>query len=132
MAIRYNLTKHNAPFIHELFKDLAKYSLLESDSVFYTSNEAIKHITTPDSPGDDALYFNSRSEYAKEDMRLNIIRTTRNPFSNPKCVSCVVLPNCMGGCVLLGEMGSDTCDPIKYVLDDYIRLIYMSKKGMSD
>ena len=192
MVIRCNLSKRNAPYIHELLQNLFVSGLLESKRVEITTHEAMKHETTPDSPVDDEVYFNSRIEFAQESLKVcalyanygkkiytckmrpyscefdvlhnrvistnldfeyctssgidnfvggidddgNVIRTehdkirtTRVPFLKSKCVACKVLPICMGGCALLEHMGSDSCIFIKYVLDDYVRLLYESRKS---
>lgn len=55
-------------------------------------------------------------------------RVSRNPFDKPKCAACKLLPVCMGGCALMERLGKSTCTFVKYVLDDYVRLMYVSRR----
>ena len=59
---------------------------------------------------------------------LNSSRLARDPFAKPKCISCNLLPLCMGGCALLEYAQGDYCFTGKYVLDDYIRYLVESKE----
>lgn len=36
-----------------------------------------------------------------------------------------MMPFCKGGCNLLKEIGEEECIPEKYILDEYIKLMYM-------
>ncbi|GAB6108929.1 radical SAM protein [Fusibacter bizertensis] len=47
-----------------------------------------------------------------------------SPFNEVKCNECLVMPFCKGGCNLLKEMGEVECIPEKFILHEYIKLIY--------
>jgi uncharacterized protein len=190
IILRYNLTKQNAPYIYELFNELNKLKLLDNNRITFQINEAIKHDSTPDTPDDEQIYFNNRSDYIKEEFRArkyllylgvyykgfsyttlscffdkqhnyaidtqlnleycggtdrmiigklnengeietnhnNYKRLARDPFSKEKCVSCIFLPLCMGGCALLEYENKDYCMPEKYIFDEYIKLLANSKQ----
>lgn len=43
-----------------------------------------------------------------------------NPFGDPECVECKLLPICKGGCRKARYLGQKVCSDVKYSLDSYI------------
>lgn len=60
-----------------------------------------------------------------------------DPFEDPKCKDCLLLPVCSGGCPhsrleLNGSGKSANCPLMKYDIEDYLWLHYMSKMNGND
>lgn len=61
--------------------------------------------------------------------------TERDPFDDPECVSCRVLPLCMGSCPILRQnrrtFGMKECPPFKHNLDKLATRRYAGKTSIS-
>ncbi|WP_222850451.1 radical SAM/SPASM domain-containing protein [Paenibacillus tengchongensis] len=53
----------------------------------------------------------------------------RNIFAKDKCLSCRLLPLCMGGCSKLEAMGEDECIPERYIFLELLKLYYQEQIG---
>ncbi len=69
----------------------------------------------------------------QNDGRLNINKAVQyekllyEPFENPECLSCKVLPMCLGGCSYKRKKGKEYCIPEKYIMYNLIELYYKAK-----
>jgi len=52
---------------------------------------------------------------------------TAEPFSDPKCLKCILLPVCCGGCRKERVEGKRQCIDEKYSLDEFVKQIYREK-----
>lgn len=53
-----------------------------------------------------------------------------NPFSDPECCNCKILPLCKGGCRKARYLGRKVCSDVKYSLESYI--VEKAKKAIID
>ncbi|QQY79108.1 uncharacterized protein EDD65_10822 [Keratinibaculum paraultunense] len=59
-----------------------------------------------------------------ENINVTNEKIAYDPFIKEKCINCKVLPFCKGGCYLLQKTGRNECIPEKYILEDYVKLLY--------
>lgn len=69
---------------------------------------------------------------------LNICSSNATDFlahsfpENSECLSCKILPICMGGCILKRVVEKHkTCSPLRYNLDDYVNKLYLESTGVN-
>ncbi len=56
-----------------------------------------------------------------------------SPFNHQKCINCVLLPSCMGGCpAVIVKSHKFLCDYDKFSVEEYIKLLSLEGRGNSE
>ncbi|MDO5016614.1 MAG: SPASM domain-containing protein [Eubacteriales bacterium] len=96
----------------------------ECTNTFLLDTDLKAYFCTACEPND--FYYQGRINKESQ-LELNENYSKRmelNIFSDAECLSCKVLPMCMGGCTYMRVKGKKFCIPEKFILDDYILRLY--------
>ena len=54
-------------------------------------------------------------------------KVEESPINNSICKDCKLTPLCKGGCPLIKSMNQKACIPEKYVIEEYIKILYLEE-----
>ena len=77
---------------------------------------------------------NSLNNNLNDNLNNNVKWLAWDPFEDKRCLSCRVLPLCMGGCPYISiqrevpEIYGSKCRMWKYMIDDFVKILYNFRK----